>query len=246
MQWYSTSINMGSYMINNTMVNLLLRVDITNDQIYLIIPLPDKYPQTQLKIRKIKDEGLFTASLSIISSDSWLEHLQYARRILGPQYANGIALHGFYVIPRLYNVPTTSEEDIMLSGLGKRSICAAVPFIIEKLKLNPSNTLILLEASGGEVTTAEDRMRANNYVSMERNDLTQLFQSKYPEAFNYEYEDLMKYSNMNLAKYLVETENNQGLINYYINTYGFTPLTFPSAYTLMGTLLSTFVGHCQH
>lgn len=239
---------MGSFTVNGVKIDLILTIKIVEDKVNMIIPLPENYPNTFLKTSKVLNEGLFTASLSIISSENsdWLEFLLNTRDSFGLVNGSGLALHSFYIIPRLYNLETTIEENIMLSGLGKRAICAAFPYIIHKLGLHPYNTIILLEASGGSISTSDDQARVNRYLFMGRDNIMNLYQFDYPGAFAEDYQNLITYSLMDLAHNLVGVENNQNLVNYYSQAYGFIPLSHPSDHTLMGTVLSQFIGHCQN
>lgn len=243
---YLGSISMGSYMVNNVCVDLSLMIEIDQMLITIVIPLPCNYPKTEMALSRVRGEGLFTASLSVIADNrGWMDHLILARRAYGLAYGAGLALHGFYIIPRLYNIVTTNEEDSILSGLGKRAICAVIPYIAENLHINHDNTLILLEASGGQVTTLEDQRRVSNYVDIGRIGILNIYANQYSEAFRIDFDDLVTYSDQDLATSLVELENNEKLITYYIKTYGFLPLTHISMGTLMGTLLSTFVNYCN-
>ncbi len=242
------SINMGTYTISGVSIKLILKIEIKGNSVDIMIPLPTNYPTTKVKMTKVLNEGLFTASLSIISEENpgWLDFLTNTRNVFHLPHGDGIALHSFYVIPRLYNIMTTTEENIMLSGLGKRAICAAFPYIINKLNINPYNTVILLEASGGIISTPGDQERINRYLLMGKRDLLNLYQINYPGAYAEDYEDLINYSPLEIARTLVEIENNKNLVTYYTNTYGLIPLSHESNHTLMGTILSSFMGYCQH
>ena len=66
----------------------------------------------------------------------------------------------------------------------------------------------------------------------------QTYQNKYPQDFNEIYFLLEKYSDLELAEALVSLENNEKLIQYYTDAFGFKPMDYISTETIMVTSVS--------
>ena len=139
---------------------------------------------------------------------------------------------------RDFNIKATVDESLMLSGLGKKTICIGFPYMIDFYDLSLS-TPIVLTADGGQVRTTEDKKRVRQYASYDKNELLNLYKTKYPY-------DYVKEENFNLLEHkLVSLENNERLVHYYEEAFGFKRLSLHIGGALMQTLLSTFMHHCD-
>jgi hypothetical protein len=240
------TINLGKF---NCSFDLTLNINIRNNKINMNIPLPENYPLTNIGTSEIiKSKGLFTAEFLIISPNnrSWYSHLaDNVNQLFNINSNSAVILNRFYNTAKVENIPTTPEEKLMLSGLGKKFICTGISYIVNYFDLNPDNTLILLQASGGTVTTDLDKLRSQEYLTLDRNSILKIYQDKYPEDFNSVSILFDKYSNADLADALVALENNERLIQYYIDGFGFQPLNYISMETMMGTILSIFLTNCN-
>jgi hypothetical protein len=213
---------------------------------YIIItmPLPINYPNTEIGTSsEIKKEGLFYAHINLLSQgDSYAIMTQ---DVLGVNAGMVISLNSFYVLPKTKNIRMTYEESIIFNGIGKKSLCSCFPYVLRYFNINIDNTLIFLEASGGSVKTTVDEDRVNRYSELNRNKILDIYKAKYPESFAYDYDILIKKSNRDLIKTLVSLENNEKLIKYYENNFGFQRLEHISLFTPMATSLSMFLDGCN-
>lgn len=249
----SYTVNLGRYFLFNIPIDLVLKIELWKNlkgsQVAkMIIPLPQNYPLTQTGTSDmVKLKGLFEAELSVISSSnrSWnLYQINTLQKQFGIAGKKAVSLNKFYNIAKSENLIITPEENLLFSGLGKRFICSGFPYILEYFNVNPDETLILLQASGGAVRTDNDRLRVQKYLQLGRNNIMQIYQNKYPEDFNETYIFFVKYSDLELAEALVSLENNERLIQYYTEAFGFQPLDYTSTETMMATTLSTFIYNC--
>jgi hypothetical protein len=242
-------INLGRYIISNVSVDLILRIEFINQSVKLSIPLPKNYPQTVIgKSNIVKSDGLFYSWINKLNSESpdW-EYFLLSEELFEMIVSNAILLKEFYLVPRDENIYMTPEEEFMLRGLGKRSLCIAFPYIINYLDINPNDTFILLQASGGKIRTESDMARIKQYESLGKDFILTTYRNKYPKSFYEEYEFMIehKYSDFDLARTLVILENNEKLINYYRIAFGFQSITHISMETKMTTLLSKLLFYCK-
>lgn len=244
----SELISLGVHDLYETELQLDLLIFYTyqedgNVDIEMKIPLPANYPETDIKFSDlVHSTGLFSAILTVHPEENWNStSLEIITETLGIVARYIIMLAEFFIIPKRENIYMTSEEIIFFRGLGKKALCRGLSAIIKRLRLNTKKSVFLLYASGGKIQTLEDEIRVQEYETSD--DLLEIYETKYPSDF-YSYEDLPTLSKHEIAELLVETENNERLINYYESAFGLIPLDDIGAMTLMGAPLKSFVGHC--
>jgi hypothetical protein len=142
------------------------------------------------------------------------------------------------------NTPLQDDEKMIYKGLGKKILCIGIPHIIDYFKLDPNNTLMLLDAQGGTIRTEEDSDKVLHYFTKGKNFILDLYNKKYPEDYTVMKEFLLESQVEDLAEELVSLENNEKLIKYYKNNLGFLQLTYTSNSTSMGTKLSEVIKAC--
>lgn len=234
--------------VENTTIklNLVLRYYQYNDT-YLIklhIPLPENYPETGLSSNYMVNQvGIFESEISVIgSASSWIPDFNKLQRILQRPARYGIVLHGFYIIPKRDQISLTIDEQTFLKGLGKQALCAGIDHIIMILKMEPTQTILLLEASGGKIISEADEESVRDYMQWEYDDLLDTYKKQY-------YDDYISYRPSDLdkdfmAETLVTTNNNKRLIAYYKSTFGFVSLDRVIDGKHMGVFVDTFLDHC--
>ena len=141
-------------------------------------------------------------------------------------------MNKFYNVAKSENRIITPEENLVFAGLGKKFICIGFPYMINHFDINPNETLIILQASGGDIRTETDKYRVQQYVSLGTSNILQIYYNKYPEDFKNSNILLNKYSDLRLS---------EKLIQYYTAAFGFQPITYISMETIMGTLISIFL-----
>lgn len=245
-------VNLGKYILFNIPIELNVRIDLRNSlrgpQVTMMIPLPENYPSTAIGTSDIvRSKGLFEAELFLITSKnmSWTHYeMELVRNLLGINFSKAVLLDKFYNTAKVENIIITPEESVLLNGLGKRFICLGFSNLINYFDINPNEVPIVLEASGGTFTD-KDRLRAQQYLQLGRDQIEQIYQNKYPEDFNEAYINLPYFSDERLVEDLVVLENNERLIRYYTAAFGFQPITYISMGTIMATTVSTFVHNCR-
>jgi hypothetical protein len=256
-------VNLNKYTISGTPIELTIRIEFSKGGAKMIVPLPKNYPPTTVGTsRIIKSKGLFIAEVFVmpLEDNDWNDYFpvhdwETARIAVREQFgiATGshILLDKFYNIAKDENIPITHEEELMFKGLGRKFICLAFPYVISYFNLNPSSTLIFLQAKGipfntniDPIKTEIDRKKLQYYLTLDMNKILTLYKEQYPEEFEINYEYLA--SGLEPAAHsLVLHEINQRLIQYYNATYGFQSLTHISLATIMATTVSTFLGNCN-
>ncbi len=246
-------VNLGRYILFNNQIDLVLRITLWRNLkgrqvVKMIIPLPRNYPLTAIGTSDIiKSKGLFKAKLFVITSKntSWYFYpIDLINNLLGIVSKRGIVLDKFFNVAKSENILITPEESFIFNGLGKRFICIGFPYLIRYFNINPEETPIMLQASGGSIRKERDRLRVQQYSQLDRSNIMQIYQNSYPEDFHEMYELFVKYSDLELAEALVSLENNYKLIQYYSTAFGFLPITYISTETVMATLGSTFMYNC--
>ena len=245
----SYSVDLGTYNLFNVSIDLIMIIEFTKMQIgyneYMFgaemrIPLPENYPLTEVGTsEEVKSRGLFDSNIQLIDPKS-----NFGER-LNITTSSTINLANFYNVAKERNIPITYEESVLFNGLGKRFICIAFPYIIDYFSLDPDDTTIVLQASGGSIRNDIDRLRIQKYILMGNNEIIQIYKTKYPEYFNYLISTNYKFSLEELVTLLVELENNEKLVHYYTMAFGFEPITYISPDRLMATKLTTFLRNCN-
>lgn len=215
--------------------------------IKLHIALPDNYPETILSANYIINQvGLFEADITVMDPKSnWIPSFNKIQKLLSRPAEYGLILNSFYIIPKRDQIPLTHDEKHFLKGLGKKALCAGINHIITLLIIDPSKTVILLEATRWNILSESDEMTIQHYISWSYEDLLNFYKKRY-------YEDYLLYEPDNndddekeiLAETLVTTNNNKKLIDYYKTAFGFISLNRLINGKHMGAFLDTFLDHC--
>jgi hypothetical protein len=237
----NASLYIGEYNIMNNIITLYLDIIYKPNMISLSILLPDNYPITNISTSDIIiKNGLFYGMLEIQNPPSqfWKTYLQNDINIL-------LNLIFFYSYVKDYNIEMNDDEKIMIYGLGKKTICIAFPYIIKYYNINPKITPIVLIASGGKVITETDNLRLKNYNDINKYKLLYIYRNKYPEEYKIKQDVLIQQDQNKTAIELIILENNEKLIHYYKNNFGFNQISHTSNSTLMQTWLYTFMNHCK-
>lgn len=247
----NNSIYLGTYNLFNININLVLNITLYNNlrgsQVAKIkIPLPENYPLTQTGTsNEVKSKGIFEAELNIITDKnmSWYYYPIDSNEET-KNFKRAVVLNKFYNVPKFEKLEITPEENIIFNGLGKKFLCIVFPYIIKYFNIDPNTTAIVLQASGGVVRTENDKIRVNQYLQLGKMGILEVYQYKYPEDFKYCKMLFDEYSDYELAEALVSLENNEKLIQYYTNAFGFKQLDYTSMETKMGTTLIKLLDLC--
>ena len=242
----------GTYNLFNTSITLMLELRFFkvlwdgeyNYGVEMKIPLPANYPPTTIGTsQQIKNKGLFEARISFVipNSSFWNDIISLS----DTDPSSIISLDAFYNVGKFENIFITPEENLLFAGLGKRFLCLAFPHILDHCGIELEDTLIRLDASGGAIRNNNDRIRVQQYIPLSKNMILQIYQNKYPEDFENNYDLFEKYSDLELVEALVSLENNEKLIHYYTTAFGFEILDWISMATLMATSLEIFLAHCK-
>lgn len=246
----SHTIDLGRSTLFNIPIDLILKIRLERDfegrgSVRMTIPLPQNYPLTEVGTSKIvKLKGLFEVELFVIGPNNTNWYL-YPMYLIGPHNKRAIVLNKFYNIAKSENIKMSPEESFIFKGLGKKIICIGFPYLIKYFNINSDKIPIMLQASGGAVRNNNDKFQVQQYLVLGRDDIMQIYQTKYPEDFKETYFLFKRYSDLELAEALVSLENNENLIRYYTCTFGFQPITYISTETIMATSVSTFLNHCN-
>lgn len=179
----------------------------TNDNIYIKVPYPDNYPKT-LFWEKNREHEKGLAYLQ--SNYDKKEDVIYLQRL--------------YVFPSMNSLDESSfatpEERRLVKGLGKRMLCQAIKYLLEKNSIT-ENTTIRLDASGGYCNEDGLKYVMENYSEDEIDDYVNTnFTSVVTDHINY-YNSPMSLEDK--AKLMCIYFDNQKLVRYY-QTYGLTPI----------------------
>lgn len=242
------NIPLGIYHIENRFVELNVNIhDETQDgavKFSIHVPLPSNYPLTKIGMSpNIQEEGLFYALISFIGDDKygWIEKFALAQEILETNATYGVVLHAFYNIVKKYHIQQTFEESLIFRGFGKKILCLALRNILDYVNIDPQDTLILLEASGGTFDTSNIAY----YMSLGRDNMLNVFKDSYPDYFNEMYSSSFQSEpDITIAESLAMTKSNEALIRYY-KSFGFEQLSYTSEATFMGNLLSNVLEFCE-
>lgn len=191
--------NLGNKTIDGVQLNFKMMMKYDGNNYYVTIPIPENYPDTPVLkyLQNEEKEDIFYMNLSFrntISTGAFKE----ASKIFPVSGKKAFFLHAFYVHPKYdRNLELSESEKKVFNGLGKKCFCLSLAIIrvIFKKKFIPSETLMFLEASGGNIQTKEDYERVQYYIEQG------LLEKK--------------------AKKAVILDNNDKLINYYIKSFGF-------------------------
>ncbi len=231
------NIHIGDYIVSNVTISLNLKMKFKANKATFFISLPENYPKTVIGTNeKIKEHGLFYAKVELQSppSNFWKNYSKNTESFINQDTKMLTKLTFFYSYVKDFNIEANLDEQFMLSGLGKKTICIGFLYMINYYNINPNNTPLVLTADGGQVRTIEDKEKVKMYSSYSSNDLLKLYKEKFP------YDDIVS----NIAYNLVALENNEKLIFYYKNAYGFKKLSNRIGGAVMQTLLSTFMSNC--
>lgn len=248
-------IDLGSYIVDSTQVDLYLNITIDNDKITLEVPFPSGYPSTPLRLSILEGRispvyrGIFYSELNVISNEwSWRRTAwDNTRDILEIEGYDGISIDMLYLIPktasRLIRLTRDDELD-MLRGLGRRCLCKAISFIVKHYEFDIDDTIIILEAAGGAVRDQEDIQRVELYTELQRHELVDAITNSYSPMQSTH--NLQTWPASVLAELLVSLENNARLVRYYSNAYGFTRLSTSNSISIpMGTTAASFIYSCS-
>lgn len=236
----------------NLQLNLQLRGKVdTIDQntnchyVRLNIPFPEDYPKPSrvAEFSKIKKSGLFTATFALCDICPWKEYFKKSNALLTDKKHQCMLITQFYINPKLYDLTLNTIDKEILNGLGKTALCIGVNYFAKSGFINPENTLVMLDASGGSSDRPEDIERINELLKNEQ-ELHRIFKQNYPKWYNSEGD---QYTLEQLAEEYVAFENNKTLVNYYVKTFGFKIIdaeTEPLG-VLMATPLTSFIERCK-
>lgn len=248
--------NLGDYFVSGVKITLSLELKIDDKgYVKMIVPLPDNYPDTEMK-KSYENEyykHLFSSGLVFDPFDNELPYMIISMYGIQPErYFNDsperyfvARLNGFYIIPKLQNFKLTSDENNFLKGLGKRALCVGLNHLAEYYGIDTDRIIIYLEASGGAVRTAEDRIRFEQYKQHTPEHLMQMVREKFPLDYLTIIDDLAgTYTSEYFAKFLVSLENNVNLIKYY-ESLGFIKMSPPRDGVYMSNLLKILIDKCN-
>lgn len=242
-------INLEQYWVSGTLIELELQIILDQNNVKMKVSLPENYPETEIvKSHWLRKSGLIYADFNLInpSNSSWDYYLaREVNKIFNIKSKNALILKDFRNMSIEENLSLQDDEIIINKGLGKKILCIGMPYIIDYFKLDPDNTLILLDAQGGAVRKKEDTDKVLQYFTEGRDFMFDLHNKKFSEDYSVMKQFLLKKQNDYLAERLVSLENNENLINYYNKSLGFTQLTYTSKSTLMGTKLSEMIKSCK-
>lgn len=205
---HSVIADIGTRTIDGERLRFFLEVERKGNIFRVSIPIPEGYPDTEvLRDKKvIENDSLFKASISTDKVSDILDRgfgkiYKEADRKFHTTGRKLLILHSFYLYPkRNRNLQLTASESRVFSGLGKKTLCLALMIIRSEfdVRFKPSQTLMMLEASGGDIQTREDEDRVKQLMKqgMSEDD----------------------------AEEMVRLENNDKLISYYHRAFGFERL----------------------
>lgn len=214
-----TSLNLGSFLINNIWCVLILKITVNTTKALFRIPLPKNYPPTNvgnsLKV-------LFEARITKLNKDH-------------------IFIDDFRIFSRQMDIPLTQSEGIMLKGLGKRSLCKGLPIVLNYWKLANSTSLGLSAQSGIIPNYHENVQR---YVNLSKDNLLQILLNIFSEPSVWEgiFNTL---SVDELVGILVRCEANLKLANYY-QLLGFEIISSDPSEIVMSTTVKKFLNSCEN
>lgn len=231
------SVDLGLYMIEGFQFNLYLNLNFDVEGNYFAsILLPNNYPSTIMSQHPlIKQKGLFQACITKISPQDRTWWRLFCKQKTG---SDCLVIKIFNMIPKLFGLYLTPKEAIILKGLGRKCMFIMLDYLVNRCSINPHDTMIMLEASGGTVITREDITKVNYYLSLGRNEMMLLYRNMYPESYERLYPEFIYESDKDIATLIVSIQNNEKLIHYYKNVFGLYPLEYISSQTIMGAPLS--------
>ncbi len=227
-------------------VQLELVVQITGDDITIGIPFPDNYPLTHMK-KTLEDPHSHSVSKHIFYGfmNYSPEVYDHDRDVIFEKYnvdagRNTLYLDIFYISARYHNLTVLPEEDDMLKGLGKQSLCESLNVLVPHFGLK-WNDIFSLTASGGEINTVDHYKMVENYVEEDRDVVIGEILENYP---TYPLDYLESLDQHQLASLIVTTNNNYGLVQYYIGEYGLIPTEGTSKEVPMINTIGMMMSRC--
>lgn len=264
----------GDYTIVGTEVHLSMSVTYAEDQANLKIYLPKDYPFTRLKVALCGGCSIPKFRVGIGFTNSNREPVQGPKPLFearigylphGLPYYTQQDVNSFFNRYRIdlrkptlhiLNIRVNArtfpnllpDERSMISGLGKKAFCRAIPILAKHWGLVASDP-VTLTAAGGMVNTQQDRDRVREYEKDEKMQLVNRLlkiMKLYPGIPDYssEMSSLLRETKANLARSLVAAENNQHLINYYARAWAMKPIVHKGIYHDMGTSLGQLEEAC--
>jgi hypothetical protein len=262
-------IPLTSILIDGSVIDLEVTVDLEASRIESRVFLPTNYPNTTLG-DKYRNREIFLLAFSIYNKDQMDTEIErYSDRLKGlleDVDKHCIFIHEFFFYPKLSDVEMTSEEKVSFGGLGKKVMCLMFNLISNRFPLNPERTLVVLEASGNVRSRSNSNLRESEIMNMDKESLIRLvekynilqldgflemFKKKEDrELFNASSNGWKALSRKKLANtltyFILNYEDNLLLASYYNKNYGFDIVYDRSfSHILMATNVSTILRRCK-